>query len=173
MHRRPSDDASGDWAGGLYDRFAAGMYRYALMILASPDDAADVVQEVFVSMLRSGKQQIGCDEAYLRRAVRNACYTVLRKRRRDAPWVADAPLLEAIVAADDRPYERLAIEQAIRVLPPEQREVIHLKVFCGMTFQEIATVVDESINTVASRYRYAIEKLRNELGAAMGHNDAR
>ena len=48
-------------------------------------------------------------------------------------------------------------------LPAEQREVVHLKVFEGMTFQEIADLCGESINTVASRYRYAIEKLRDQL----------
>ena len=88
---------------------------------------------------------------------------MLRRRRRDS--CADAaPLLEAVSAADGRPDERLAIEQAMRELPAEQREVVHLKMFEGMTFQEIADVTGESINTVASRYRYAIEKLRDDLG---------
>jgi RNA polymerase sigma-70 factor (ECF subfamily) len=52
----------------------------------------------------------------------------------------------------------------MRSLPPEQREVVHLKVFEGLTFQEIADLAGESINTVASRYRYALEKLRGQLG---------
>jgi len=40
---------------------------------------------------------------------------------------------------------------------------VHLKAFEGMTFEEIAALTDESINTIASRYRYAIEKLRASL----------
>jgi DNA-directed RNA polymerase specialized sigma24 family protein len=54
---------------------------------------------------------------------------------------------------------------ALRALPPEQREVIHLKVFEGHTFNEIADLTGESINTAASRYRYAMDKLRAMLGA--------
>ena len=54
-------------------------------------------------------------------------------------------------------------ERALRELPPDQREVVHLKAFEGMTFDEIAAFTNESINTVASRYRYAFEKLRASL----------
>lgn len=88
---------------------------------------------------------------------------MLRARRRERAVVVDAPMLEAAAAPDDRPDERIAIERAIRALAPEQREVIHLKVFEGWTFREIATLANESINTVASRYRYAVEKMRGEM----------
>jgi RNA polymerase sigma-70 factor (ECF subfamily) len=76
-------------------------------------------------------------------------------------------LLEAAEAATVCHDERIAIEQVLRSLPPEQREVVHLKTFEGLTFQEIADVTETSINTIASRYRYAIEKLR----AAFGRED--
>jgi RNA polymerase sigma-70 factor (ECF subfamily) len=163
MNRRPSGEPSDDWAGRLYDRFAAGLYRHALMILANREEAADAVQQVFAAILRRGRRDFDCDEAYLQRAVRNESYTILRKRQRDMTRAGEASLLEGVAAGEERPDERLATEQAIRALPPEQREVIHLKVFSGMTFQEIATMTGDSINTVASRYRYAIEKLRSRL----------
>jgi len=155
---RPTDD---DWIGPLYDRYGASLYRYAVMVLADPAAAADVVQSVFVSLLRR-RASPEFDERYLRRAMRNECFSALRKRRRDALASAE-PMLETIEGRSDRPDERLAIEQALRELPPEQREVVHLKAFEGMTFQEIAELTNESINTVASRYRYAIEKLRESL----------
>jgi RNA polymerase sigma-70 factor (ECF subfamily) len=59
--------------------------------------------------------------------------------------------------------ERLALESAIRQLPPEQREVVHLHVFKGWTFQEVADACGESINTIASRYRYTLARLRETL----------
>jgi RNA polymerase sigma-70 factor, ECF subfamily len=150
-----------EWIGQLYDRYGAALYRYAVMVLADPAGAADVVQTVFMSLLRQ-RARPEFDERYLRRAVRNECFSALRKRRRDV-LASAAPILETVSAESDRPDERLALEQALRELPPEQREVVHLKVFEGMTFQEIADVTAESINTVASRYRYAIEKLRVHL----------
>jgi RNA polymerase sigma-70 factor (ECF subfamily) len=57
------------------------------------------------------------------------------------------------------------VEQALAALPVEQREVVYLKVYEGLTLQEIATLCDVSINTVASRYRYALAALRRELSA--------
>ena len=159
--RRPAADDGRRWIGQLYDRYGAALYRYAVMVLADPAGAADVVQTVFVSLLRRRKAP-DSDERYLRRAVRNECFSALRKRRRDV-LASASPILETVEGQSDRPDERLALDQALRELPADQREVIHLKVFEGMTFQEIADLTDESINTIASRYRYAIDKLRVHL----------
>jgi RNA polymerase sigma-70 factor, ECF subfamily len=154
---RPSDV---EWVGPLYDRYGASLYRYAVMVLADPAAAADVVQTVFVSLLRRGSSP-EFNERYLRRAVRNECFSALRQRRRDV-LASALPILET-GGERDTTDERLALEQALRELPPEQREVIHLKMFEGLTFQEIADVTNESINTIASRYRYGLEKLRAHL----------
>ena len=162
MRRRPADAAVAERIGRLYDRFAGGLYRYALMILAEPAGAADAVQQVFVALLGGAGSAMDDEERYLRGAVRNACYSTLRRRRPNVSSASDTPLLEA-VAARDQLDERIAIEQAMRALPAEQREVVHLKVFEGWTFQEIADVSGESINTVASRYRYAMDKMREQL----------
>jgi RNA polymerase sigma-70 factor (ECF subfamily) len=79
-------------------------------------------------------------------------------------------LLETVAGdRDSNPDERLALEAALRELPAEQREVVHLKAFEGLTFQEISELTAESINTVASRWRYAMEKLRVVL-ARGGHD---
>jgi RNA polymerase sigma-70 factor (ECF subfamily) len=51
----------------------------------------------------------------------------------------------------------------LRTLPPEQREVLHLKVYEQMTFAQIATALNIPPNTAASRYRYAMDKLRKAL----------
>lgn len=164
MKDRLPDSSPADRIGRLYDRHAAGLYRHALMILAEPAAAADAVQQVFLAVLRTGGDDVASAEHYLRRAVRNECFSMLRRRRRSPVTAVDAPLLEAIAGETERPEERLALERALRTLPPEQREVVHLKAFEGLTFQEIATLTTESINTVASRYRYAMEKLRDQFG---------
>lgn len=144
--------------GRLYDRYGAALYRYALMILADPSAAEDAIQQVFTALL-SRARSIEQEEHYLRRAVRNECYSALRRRVQRGE---DPPLLEA-VGPEARPDERLALERAIRELPADQREVLHLHAFEGRTFQEISDLTDESMNTIASRYRYAVAKLRQML----------
>jgi RNA polymerase sigma factor (sigma-70 family) len=106
----PRRDASGDRIGALYDRCAASLFRYAAMILADPAGAADAVQEVFLKLAKSGSDP-EYDERYLRRAVRNECYSMLRRQRRERVVAVDPQLLEAIQAAEDRPAERLAIDR--------------------------------------------------------------
>jgi len=156
--RQDGSDAS---AAKLYERHGAALHRYALMILANRQDAEDAVQQVFATLLRKRTLRIEAPGAYLRMAVRNECFSMLR-RRRDVADVAD-PLLEPAETAD-RPDERLALEAALRALPADQREVVHLKAFEGLTLQEIADLTSDSINTVASRYRYAMTKLKVALG---------
>ncbi len=74
------------------------------------------------------------------------------------------------VAVDDAvaPVERATpdchrLRQAIRLLPDEQREVVALKIDGELTFAQIAQIMGVSINTAASRYRYALQKLRTLL----------
>lgn len=148
----------------LYDAFGASLYRYALVMLASRESAEDAVQQVFLAVLDRGAAGIQDEERYLKRAVRNACYSMLRARQvREAraaePILEDVPAGESAVSTEDR----LALDGAIRQLPPDQREVLHLHVFEGRAFREIAEDIGEPLNTVASRYRYALQKLRAAL----------
>jgi len=158
---RPPDPEPSEWIGRAYDAHAPQLYRYALMLLGDPAAAADVVQQVFVALMRQ-RQTIDALDRYLRRAVRNECFSAARRPR---TVTFDAAVLEPIDPAADDAEQRMVIAQALEALPIEQRDTVHLKVFEGMTFQEIADVTGESINTVASRYRYAMEKLRQSLGA--------
>jgi RNA polymerase sigma-70 factor, ECF subfamily len=150
----------------LYDRYAAGLYRYALVVLADHGLAEDAVQQVF-SRLLSAKdtRPLMMPDRYLRRAIRNECVTLLRRGDvRQAERSGDRPLLERAdgVEAVDH-VERLSLEAALLELPVDQREVVALKVYEGLTFKEIAELTDVPLNTVASRYRYAIDKMRTAL----------
>src|SRR5438094_9174287 len=110
---RPPDD---EWIGRLYDRHGAALYRYAVMVLADPTGAADIVQTVFVSLLRQ-RTRPDFDERYLRRAVRNECFSALRARRRDVLATA-APILATVEGTSDRPEHGRALERALSQLPP-------------------------------------------------------
>ena len=169
MPDRPADDPT-SLAGRLYDTHGASLYRYALMLLADAAAAEDAVHQVFASLLRSGKGLEGSSAAiekdthYLRRAVRNECYSMLRwKGVRDAQSDALGSFLVAQAGTDTSPEERLALEAALRLLSADQREVVHLHIYDGLTFQAIADVSGASINTITSRYRYALAKLKQAL----------
>ena len=158
--RRPEDPTSR--AARLYDEHGAALFRYALMLLGNASAAEDVIQQVFSALLKRSAVSIDNEANYLRRAVRNESYSVLRLRQRRPEVSIEGPLLE-FAGGVDRQDDRLALQRALRDLTPEQREVIHLHVYEGRTLQEIADSLDESINTVASRYRYALANLRQIL----------
>jgi RNA polymerase sigma-70 factor (ECF subfamily) len=68
-----------------------------------------------------------------------------------------------LMETEGRAEEALSVQAALRDIPQEQRETVFLKVWAGMTLQEISEVLEIPMNTVASRYRYALEKLREKL----------
>ena len=156
-------EAETEAAARLYDSFGPALFRYALMILGRRDAAEDVIQQVFVALIDRGTRHIADPRTYLRAAVRNACYSQLRAGRvRDSGDTAAGEILEARPDTSEplSAEDRMALQAGILALPPEQREVIHLHVFEGLTFREVAAATGEPPNTVASRYRYALAKLR-------------
>lgn len=152
--------------GLLYDRFGVRLYRVALGILRRQEDAEDAVQEVFVALVRSRQRlhEVRDLQAYLFTALRRAAGRCAAQRAR-LPIVPGAGLWETPDRpgrpCDDRRLQ--ALERAIGALPPQQREVMLLKIDGELTFAEIGQVMGISSNTAASRYRYALEKLREML----------
>jgi RNA polymerase sigma-70 factor (ECF subfamily) len=146
--------------GELYDRYSGLVYQYALALLWSRDGAEEVVQDSFLGLLRS-RSRLGSVRdirSYLLRIVRNE---VSHRRRRHE---ADASALEVVEAREGlSAREVLEVNEALARLPEEQLTVVVLKVWQGMTFAEIAEALDIPANTAASRYRYALEKLRQWL----------
>jgi len=159
MPTPPADDAR-LLVARLYDTHGTGLYRYALLLTADAAAAEDVVHGVFAALLRL-REPLEHEEHYLRRAVRNACYSVLRQRGRED--VAATDVLLVPITSSGGHEERLAIQAALRTLAPEQREVVALHIFEGLTFREIAAATEVSINTVAARYRYALAHMRKSL----------
>ena len=148
--------------GSIYDRHGRLVYRCALAILGSQADAEDVASTVFLRLARQGRRaaRIRDLRRFLVAAARNEAISMLRRRRRQRDALERGAFLEP---APDAQAERDALEGALAALPREQREVVVLKVFEGMTFAEIARLVGVSPNTAASRYRYAVAKMKEML----------
>ncbi|MFZ3341252.1 MAG: RNA polymerase sigma factor [Terriglobales bacterium] len=147
----------------LYEKHGAALAAYVCCRGLDFAAAEDVVQHVFLKLLEGEYASPRTPLAYLYRAVRNASLNLRRDSRREVGMPEDESWL---VGGDAGREEALAVQAALRELPEEQREAVFLKVWGGMTLQEIADVLEIPMNTVASRYRYALEKLRERLQPA-------
>jgi RNA polymerase sigma-70 factor (ECF subfamily) len=153
----------------LYDRFGARLFRTAIGTLRRREDAEDVVQEVFLSVLKSRQRLRDVRDltAYLFTALRRAAINAATRRAR-GPALSQEAVESAPAAASARGESGPCgdrLQRALLALPPEQREVILLKTDGELTFAQIGQVLGVSMNTAASRYRYALEKLRTTLEA--------
>ena len=147
----------------LWDRYAGDLLALLQAALRSRHDAEDVLQTIFMRIVRKRRYLAAarCLDAYVYQIARNEATSFLRRHRRERFLESDAPpwLLPAEPA--DRSHETVeALQAALTRLPPVQREVVVLKTYQDKTFREIAAMLDLSLNTVASRYRYGMEKLR-------------
>jgi len=152
----------------LYTAHGARLYRYAVVLLADRSAAEDAVHDTFVQLARALRRTPDAQVSfgYLAVTLRNTCYSALRRRARGRARAWDDEALIEPAAPDASEEERMLLDDALKGLPAEQREVVYLKVFEGMTFQEIADRCEISINTAGSRYRYAIGALRRTLSAS-------
>lgn len=148
----------------IYDQFAQSLFRYACTITCSPEDAEDAVQEVFARLSRERQRSSSIEsiKTYLFTAIRNASFSLLRKRRRRSELMDSATCFPDAASSEDL-AELSVLRDAFSQLPVDQREVLVLKIYDQMTFQEIADTTGVSVNTVASRYRYGLDKLRQSL----------
>jgi RNA polymerase sigma-70 factor (ECF subfamily) len=140
-----------------------------MALLADPDAAEDCVHDVFVHFagapadMRANRNLRG----YLMRCVANRAKNLIKRQQ----LLPTHPIDKQNDASEkDRPESRLIVSEesmlifeALAKLPTEQREVVSLHIHGRMKFREIAEQLDVSINTVQSRYRYGIEKLRTFL----------
>jgi RNA polymerase sigma-70 factor (ECF subfamily) len=158
----------------MLDRCGDGLFLYARQLCRNDADAADVVQEAFLRVWRKHATNgvtepdlPGLCYAAVRYAVLDRQRQAARRWRREAAagedWYEQPPLFESSL---EQAEERAKLEAAIRGLPVEQREVLTLKIWGELTFQQIAGVTDDSPNTVASRYRLALAALRQQLAKA-------
>ncbi len=153
----------------IYHRYKDDLLTVAMSLLGDPHAAEDCVHDVFVHFATAPAdlQASRSLRGYLIRCVANRAKNLLKRRQ-----LQPVPQTDGQHGADPRdcPACRLIVSErsmqvfaALAQLPAEQREVITLHLHGQMRFREIADQLNLSINTVQSRYRYGIEKLRNLL----------
>jgi len=152
----------------IYEKYLDSMLTLALGLLHDAAAAEDVVQDVFVAFAQSRRsfQMWGSLSGYLATSVVNRVRDYQRRQRRPVGRNAaprgqtEPPGPEQAVILTE---QAKLLAQAVAELPEEQREVVLLRLKASMKFRDIAKLQQTSINTVLSRYRYGLEKLRSLL----------
>lgn len=164
----------------LLTRHERGLYGFALRMLGDRMLAEEVTQESFLRVIQSASRYRAkaSFRNYLYRIARNLCVDLLRKRPRE-PRTPDLDAgcpgtPEGVPNGNPGPEDnaaavqlRSAIRGALATLPEDQREAFLLKEVKGMKLQDVAAVTGANLNTVKSRLRYALARLR-ELLAEQG-----
>jgi RNA polymerase sigma-70 factor (family 1) len=155
----------------LYDRYSRLIYSIALSALGEPSDAEEIVQDVFLRVWERAETyqaEQGKMVAWLARIARNRSIDLLRRRkvRLDASSVAWEELIIEPADEQDAEWEvelkqqEQRLRSALAQLPPEQKEVLALAYFQGLSHQEIADRLRQPLGTVKTRLRSAMQKLR-------------
>ena len=150
----------------IWNRYAGDLLAFLRAVLCSGHDAEDALQAVFVRIVRKRHRLAGTRrlDAYVYRIARNEASGLLGRRKKEQTAKA---MNESWLTASESRHEGsdLAeeLQAALERLPQPQREVIVMKIYRQKTFLEISGLLGLSQNTVASRYRYGMEKLRTLL----------
>jgi len=153
----------------VYDRHKHDMLGLAIALSRDRATGEDVVHDVFVSFVRfCPKLRLRTSlRSYLLSSVANRVRNLKRAKAQRTPPVDEVPDRSSDLHRPDRiavqAEQATLVEQAMRQLPYDQREAIVLHLQVTMTFKEIAISQNVSINTVQSRYRYGLQKLRSLL----------
>ena len=148
----------------IYDAHASGLFHYLVTFTKTEADARDLLQELFIRLARGGAMDVQSEKAFLFRLAHNLAIDWLRRRK--VRWDSEERLLAELDAAPqdaENPDTALLMRsfaEAMQTLPDEQRTILQLKLWDGLTFEEIAEAQGIPLNTAASRYRYGLEKLR-------------
>lgn len=161
----------------LYDRYSRVVYSFSLRIVADPQLAEEILQEVFFRVWQQGagfQSTRGSLITWLLSITHNLSIDEVRKRNRrpkradsEDPELVLSSVADEGISIEDEVWlsgVRTAISAALRQLPREQADVIELAYFRGLTQREIAETLTQPLGTVKTRMRLGLQKLREQLG---------
>lgn len=145
----------------LYEAAAPAVYGMALSILKNEADAEDILQETFVTILRTAGQYQpqGKPMAWIITITKNFSYRLLKRNARYAP-LSDGALFSSSFCD---PEDRLLLQSCMTRLSDEERQIVILHAVAGCKHRKIAEMLGLSTSTVLSKYHRALKKLREGL----------
>ena len=153
----------------IYDEHAQALFAYVLNLTRDELETHDVLQDVFLKLAAQPQllNQAQNQRNFLLGLAHNRVIDRWRRRdtrlRRECEFHDHQFEMFAVPTDPDKAQFQSSISKALLELPAEQRSVVHLKLWEGMTFDAIAEVLGIPPNTAASRFRYGIDKLRDRL----------
>ncbi len=152
----------------LVSRWEKRVFNYLLRLTGNPDDSLDLSQDVFLKAYRNIRK---LDDAtrfgpWLFRIAHNEAYSQFRKRKSEVS--PEEQFFDRQTAPGVSPDLALAVNDALDLLTPEQREAVVLKVYQGFKFDEMAEILECPVSTIKSRLYTALELLKTELAPAGG-----
>jgi RNA polymerase sigma-70 factor (ECF subfamily) len=154
----------------LIKRYLKSIYSFAFRFVGNGQEAEDITQEVFIKMWRNLKKfkKNGRFKNWLFTIAKNACFDFLREKKKisilsleDYFYLVDSKNLPKEIFEKESLKEK--IQKLLERLSFKTKEVLNLYYAGGLTFREIAEISGESINTVKSRHKRALAKLREIL----------
>lgn len=162
----------------LYARYNECVYSYVMSLVKDTTLAADFMQDTYIKVMLNLKQgrysHMGKLSGWMMSVAHNVVFDYYRSLQAQCPCCNiddEAQLYHSEAIVDDsyretieREERFLSLEEAVRRLSDEQREVISLHYFNGVSFKDIASLKNISINTALGRMHYAVLNLRKTLG---------
>lgn len=155
----------------LMDAFQKPIYNYIRRLVVSHEDAEDVLQEVFIRILRSidkfrGESSLS---TWIYRIATNESLRLLNERKNErviATEDVQEELMSKLKASDYVDYENemlVKFQEAILSLPEKQRLVFNLRYYDELEYDEIAHILDAKVDTLKVNYHYAKEKIKEYI----------
>ena len=155
----------------IYDKYETYLITVATALLNNTHDAEDVLHDFFISFVKSADRikLKGSLKAYMATCVANLARNKVKRRLLEPVALGEdnhaEPETSRVELLAIQKEETVILNRAMSQLPFEQREIIVLHLQGNMKFTEIAKIRNTSVNTIRSRYRYGLEKLRTLLNS--------
>ncbi|MCM1125806.1 MAG: RNA polymerase sigma factor [Lachnospiraceae bacterium] len=161
----------------IYENYLGYIYRIIYEIVQSKENAEDIASEFFIKLWDRAEQfkPGGGHKGYLAAMARNMAIDFLRKHKREeltamlqdiesAPEESEKPGRSGInrssADVEAEVVQNLSVQEAMALLKPGERQIVSMKVLLGLTFKEIAAIMELPMGTVTWKYQNAIKKLR-------------
>lgn len=148
----------------IYDAYGDRIYRLFLAKLKHRQDAEDLTSDFFLKLWElAGTHRDGtAHKSWMMTIARNMAIDYIRRKSHEIPDedIGQQDALTEYTTAEDTVLDEMHTQQILAHLKEEEREIVQMHLAAGLTFREIAQILERPLGTVAWKYRTAIGKLQ-------------